>query len=221
VTGPTLHLCDASLRLSSRATLLVDELTLAPGITAVLGNNGSGKSTLLRVLATVRSLDRGTYTVAGVDATTAAGAHALRSMLGYLPQHDSVPPRMTSFDHVDMVAAARHVGGIATRARRAAVGRGLPQIRPRRLVGGRSSHLSGGQRRRVAIAAALVGSARILVLDEPDSGLDAEQRARLRAVLAARSSTTTIVIATHDVGWATTIADRLVTVAECRVASVA
>lgn len=208
MTAPVLHLDEVTVVLSSRFTLRVPSLSIGAGITAVLGHNGSGKSTLLRVLATALAPTSGRYTVSGADATTAPGISATRATLGYLPQDDSCPPRLRVFDHVDLVAVARQIGS-GERARRAAVGTALRQVDLVDLAAERCGRLSGGQRRRTAIAAALVGMPNLLVLDEPDSGLDDHQRRLLADELRRRATTATIVVASHDHEWMREVSQRV------------
>ncbi len=206
------HLTAVRHRMSDRFALDVPSLTLGPGVTAVLGPNGCGKSTLLRILATVIEPHEGELVVGGVMVND-AGLTSVRRRLGYLPQDDSVPRRLTAFDHVDLVAVMREIGP-DPRARRGAVHRALADVFLHDLTGERCARLSGGQRRRVAVAAALVGDAPYLVLDEPDAHLDVDQRTHLAGVLRARLGATgdaaTIVIATHDHSWAAEVADRTV-----------
>lgn len=208
MSAPTLHLSGVEHRTSARFTLHVPSLTIGPGVTAVLGLNGCGKTTLLRLLATVVAPRTGSLTVGGVEAVD-VNLVAIRRRLGYLPQDDSVPRRLTVFDHVDLVAVMREVG-TSTRHRRAAVHRALSEVQLLDLVGERCGRLSGGQRRRVALAAALAGSAELLVLDEPDAHLDHEQLTALTASLRARAAHATIVVATHDEAWAAAVADRTI-----------
>jgi ABC-2 type transport system ATP-binding protein len=214
---PTVHLDGVVVRLAERFTLRVDSLTVGPGITVVQGANGSGKSTLLRLLATVATPDVGRITVAGrtiadathgngrTDAAAVDGALlATRRTLGYLPQHDTVPPRLRAFDHVDLVAVMRELGSDA-RSRRAMVHRALVAVGMDDLGSERCGRLSGGQRRRVALAAALAGRPTLLVLDEPDASLDAVQLGNLASELTERAHTTTIVVATHHAAWSSTL----------------
>lgn len=217
MTAPTVHLDGVVVRLGERFTLAVDSLTVGPGITVVQGANGSGKSTLLRLLATVVAPDAGRITVAGrtiADAADRADRSdrpavdaallATRRRLGYLPQHDSVPPRLRVFDHVDLVAVMRELGTDA-RSRRAMVHRALVAVDMDDLGAERCGRLSGGQRRRVALAAALAGGPSLLVLDEPDASLDADQIGRLTRELTERAGAATIVVATHHAAWSTTL----------------
>ena len=217
MTAPVVHLQGVAHRLAARFALDIPTLTIGPGITAVLGANGSGKTTLLRILATVIEPQQGDLVVGGVMVDEATLTD-VRRRLGYLPQDDSVPRRLPAFDHVDLVAVMREIGP-DHRTRRAAVHRALTEVDLAELGSERCSRLSGGQRRRVAVAAALVGDAPYLVLDEPDAHLDHDQRTRLGEVLRARAATATIVVATHDHPWAETIADRTIHLAGGQVVS--
>lgn len=215
MTAPVVHLHDITHRASDRFTLHVPSLTVGPGVTTVLGLNGSGKTTLLRLLATVLAPTTGLITVAGQPASDAA-LPTVRRQLGYLPQDDSVPRRLTVFDHVDLVAVMRELHP-DTRRRRALVHRALREVGLTDLCGERCGRLSGGQRRRVALAAALAGEASLLVLDEPDAHLDSEHLEQLTGSLRARAPHTTVVVATHDERWAATVADRTIHMVDGRV----
>ncbi|MFM7537477.1 MAG: ATP-binding cassette domain-containing protein [Acidimicrobiales bacterium] len=214
MTAPTVHLDGVVVRLAERFTLTVDSLTVGPGITVVHGANGSGKSTLLRLIATVITPDAGRITVAGHTIadpadrsdrpTVDAALLATRRRLGYLPQHDSVPPRLRVFDHVDLVAVMRELGTDA-RLRRAMVHRALVAVDMDDLGAERCGRLSGGQRCRVALAAALAGGPTLLVLDEPDASLDADQIGRLTRELTEHAGAATIVVATHHAAWSSTL----------------
>jgi ABC-2 type transport system ATP-binding protein len=211
VSAPVVSLRDVALRRSERFELSVPALDLGPGITAVVGPNGGGKSTLLRVIATVMAADRGSVSVGGFDPSTDSGLIAVRRSLGHLPQDDSVPRRLRVFDHVDLVAVMRELAP-DERRRRAAVARALDDVGMLGLAHERCARLSGGQRRLVALAAALAGDARLLVLDEPDASLDDEHRSRLGALLLRRATTSTIIVATHDQPWIDSLGARRVEV---------
>lgn len=201
MTAPTVHLDGISQRLGARFVLEVPSLTVGPGITVVHGANGSGKSTLLRLLATVTMPSQGRVTVAGRSIDDPSMLLTVRRTLGYLPQGDTVPGRVSVFDHVDLVAVMRELAPTASE-RRALVYRALAGVGLDDVAGERCGRLSGGQRRRVALAAALAGSSTLLVLDEPDVSVDDAQLASLAAELTERARTTTIVVATHHASWA-------------------
>ena len=199
-----MHLHDVVVRPSLRFELVVPSLTIGPGITMLDGANGSGKSTLLRVLATVCGPGPGRLTVAGRSTDDPAALVSVRRTLGYLPQYDTVPPRLRVFDHVDVVAVMRVLSPSA-RVRRAMVQRALAVVGLADLACERCGRLSGGQRRRVALAAAMAGRPSLMVLDEPDVSLDDTQLTALAADLRARAADATIVIASHRSSWATAL----------------
>ncbi len=202
---PVVHLQAVRVALGARFALEVDELTLGPGVTVVHGPNGSGKSTLLRIVATVLTPDRGRVTVGGHPLDDPAALTSVRRRLGYLPQADSAPPRMRVFDHVDVVAVMRELDA-DPRRRRALVHRALADVGVDHLASERCGRLSGGERRRVALAAALAGDASLLVLDEPDAWLDDAHRASLASSLHERARSATVVVTTHDAGWSSALA---------------
>jgi len=208
MTAPLLHLDGVTYRNSPRFELRVPSLTIGAGITVVLGSNGCGKTTLLRVLATVSAPSTGGLVVGG-ERVGDNNLAAVRRRLGYLPQDDSVPRRLSVFDHVDLVAVMREIAP-NERARRGQVHRALCDVDLVDLARERCGRLSGGQRRRVALAAALAGQADVLILDEPDAHLDEEQLTNLTNMLIDRSATTTIVVATHDLRWISEIATRAI-----------
>jgi ABC-2 type transport system ATP-binding protein len=216
MNAPTVYLRAVELWRSDRFTLSVDHLTIGPGITVLRGPNGGGKTSLLRLVATVLAPTSGTVEIGGVATTDAAGLVAIRRRLGYLPQDDSVPPRMRVFDHLDVLAVMRELAA-TTRHRRALVADELARVELLDHSAARAGTLSGGQRRRVALAGALMGRPSLLVLDEPDAFLDDRHRDRLAERLVAVAPFTTVMLSSHYSAWASTFAHRVVTVAGGRV----
>ena len=188
-----------------RATSLV----LRPGVVGLLGPNGAGKTTLLRLLATALPPSSGRIVVAGHEVTTSHGDRIeARRRLGYLPQEVVFPRGMTAFGFLDYVAVLKEWRD--TEARHGEVRRvlGLVQLGDRGAK--KVSALSGGQRRRLAIAQAMIGAPDLLVLDEPTNGLDPEQRASLRGLLSNVGGT--VVISTHQTEDVSTLCDRVLVI---------
>ena len=181
-----------------RATRALDEVTIAlsPGITGLLGPNGAGKTTMLRVMATVLRPDDGEVRLLGRDPLDPEERTEVRRRLGYQPQELGFPRGFSAFAFVNYMAVLKEWTDRSSRTgevRRVLDLVGLGEVATKRI-----SRLSGGQRRRVALAQALLGTPELLVLDEPTTGLDPEQRASLRGVLADIAATSTMVISTHQ-----------------------
>ena len=171
------------------------DLELSGGIVGLLGPNGAGKTTLLRVLATSLAPSTGRLSIFGLDAEVAEQRTEIRRQLGYLPQEVGFPRGFTAFAIVNYVAVLKEWTKPA--ARHAEVRRVLDLVDLTAVSTKRIRALSGGQRRRLALAQALLGQPRLLVLDEPTTGVDPEQRAALRRVLAEAARTAVVVLSTH------------------------
>ena len=184
------------------------ELTLQPGVTGLLGPNGAGKTTLLRLLATVLPPTEGSIRILGMDPDDAQDRTEIRRRLGYLPQEAGHPRGFTAFQFVDYVAALKE--WTDRPQRHAEVGRVLDLVGMRELGGKKMRRLSGGQRRRVALAQAFLGGPDLLVLDEPTNGLDPEQRASLRGVLSDAGQHSTVLLATHQTEDVAALCERVV-----------
>ncbi len=191
----------------SRPVLDAVTLSAAGGLIAVLGPNGAGKTTLLRCLATVIAPDTGRIEIDGLDVSDERERIEARRRLGYLPQHVGLVGESTAFDAVDYLAVLK--GFDDDRRRRSMVFDALDRVGLRDRATDRVEALSGGMRRRLALAQALLGQPGLLVLDEPGAELDPDERLRLREILTERRGTTTIVVATHLTDEAA-ICDRVV-----------
>jgi ABC-2 type transport system ATP-binding protein len=196
VTEQRVRVQDVAMRFGRTTALDGVGLELGPGVTGLLGPNGAGKTTLLRVLATATVPDRGRLEVLGHDPRTAAGRLAIRRQLGYLPQEPGFHPRFTAFEFVDYVAILKELADRRTRHDEVRRVLGLVGLGAER--GKRIKALSGGMRRRVALAAALLGGPELLVLDEPTAGLDPEQRLRFRELVAGLGERRVVVLSTHQ-----------------------
>jgi ABC-2 type transport system ATP-binding protein len=166
------------------------------GITGLLGPNGAGKTTLLRMMATVLAPDGGDLRLLGWDPGTADGRLAIRRRLGYMPQEPGFHRSFTAFEFVDYIAILKEM--VDRRARHDEVRRVLSLVGLESVSARKIKALSGGMRRRVALAQALLGDPDLLVLDEPTAGLDPEQRLRFREIVSERSIDRTVILSTHQ-----------------------
>lgn len=171
------------------------DLELGSGMTGLLGANGAGKTTLMRTLTGIIKPTAGTVTVGGHDLATTAGRSAVKRMLGYLPQDLDLYPDLTGREFLDYVALLKGLDDKTARGRQ--IDTLLERIAlssvARRRVGG----YSGGMKRRLGIAQALLGDPRLLIVDEPTAGLDPEERMRFRALLAGLGEDRSVILSTH------------------------
>lgn len=166
------------------------------GMFGLLGPNGAGKSSLMRILVTLMKPSSGRVLVNGKD--TAKNRDYVRSMLGYLPQDFSFFSNLKTYEFLDY--AARLSGMSSGKKRRAAVDKMLEEVALFDVRNRKAGKLSGGMKRRLGIAQALINDPKIVIVDEPTTGLDPEERIRFRNLLARISSQDVIIIlSTHIV----------------------
>ena len=173
------------------------DLDIGTGMFGLLGANGAGKTTLLRILAGILPADSGAIRIGGHDLATQEGKRAVKRDLGYLPQELGVYPDLTARGFLDYIAILKGMAG--RRQRRAAIAEaldlaGLTDVADRKL-----KTYSGGMKRRVGIAQALLNNPRLLIVDEPTAGLDPEERVRFRTLLSTLAADRTVVLSTHIV----------------------
>lgn len=167
-------------------------LNIGSGVFGLLGHNGAGKSTLMKALVTILQPTSGTITVCGFD--TKKQGNEVRKRIGYLPQELAMYPSLTVFDFVNYMAELK---GVYSRTE---VVNALEQVEMLEFAKRKIGQLSGGMKRRVGIAQALIGSPQILVVDEPTAGLDPEERVRFRGVLSHYAKDgKTVILSTHIV----------------------
>jgi ABC-type multidrug transport system ATPase subunit len=176
---------------------------------ALIGENGAGKSTLLRVVAGVLAADRGDVRVVG--ASLRDERVLALSRLGYAPEGSDIPEHLRATEWLALVASLRRAAPLD----RETFGRlGLGPFEHQRV-----GTLSLGQRRRLSLAAALLGHPTVLVLDEPSNGLDGDSLAALTETVARHTSCGGVAIfATHDAAWAARAGARVLRLAHGRIA---
>lgn len=184
------------LTVRHRRTTAVDslDLDLGHGVHALLGPNGAGKSSLLRVLATAAPAVEGELKLLGRDPRRPAERLEIRRRLGYLPQTFGM---FRGFTVRECVSYAAWLKDMPNRGAHDAVQRAVDQVGLTTRMDAKYRTLSGGMRRRVGIAQALVNDPQLLLLDEPTTGLDPAERDRFHALLRQLSASTTVVLATH------------------------
>ena len=182
------------------------DLTAPPGtILGLLGPNGAGKTTAVRILTTLLPPDAGTARVAGLDVVKDAAR--LRSEIGLAGQYAAVDENLTGFENLEMVGRLYHLGRGPSRER---AGELLERFELTDAADRLAKTYSGGMRRRLDLAAALVARPPVLFLDEPTTGLDPRSRLQLWETIEARvAAGTTVLLTTQYLDEADRLADRI------------
>lgn len=172
-------------------------LEIEPGMFGLLGPNGAGKTSLMRIMTLLQSCTSGTIYFDDYD--IAKDRKAIRSLLGYLPQDFRFFEKLKTWEFLDYgaglagIKGKQHRGEVVDEMLRKV---GLFEVRDRW-----ANRLSGGMKRRLGIAQAIIGNPKVIIVDEPTTGLDPEERIRFRNILSDISDKDTIIIlSTHIVG---------------------
>jgi len=172
-------------------------LEFGTGMFGLLGPNGAGKSSLMRILVTLMKPTSGLVLVNGKDIQKQR--KELRSMLGYLPQDFRFFTSLKTWEFLDYSGSLAGMKNKKERLRE--VDRLLDQVGLLEVRDRQANRLSGGMKRRLGIAQALIGDPKIIVVDEPTTGLDPDERIRFRNILSQLSQhQVTIILSTHIVG---------------------
>lgn len=169
-------------------------LTLTPGVWGLLGANGAGKTTLMRMIAGIMQPTQGEIRCDGIP--IAQLGESYRDCFGYLPQEFGFYPSFTVSDYLNYMAALK---GLPKREARQRIDTLLERLTLSEVRRKRIAKLSGGMKRRVGIAQALLNEPEVLILDEPTSGLDPSERVRFRNLLAEFAQERIVLISTHIV----------------------
>jgi ABC-2 type transport system ATP-binding protein len=206
VDGPVVETHDLRKRFGDTHALRGIDLTVRPGtIFGLLGPNGAGKTTAVRILTTLLRPDGGSARVAGLDVLADAGR--LRERIGLAGQYAAVDENLTGFENLEMVGRLYHLGRRHSRER----SRELLESFDLADAGDRLVRTySGGMRRRLDLAAALVARPPVLFLDEPTTGLDIRSRLALwDAIEALVAEGTTVLLTTQYLDEADHLAGRI------------
>lgn len=189
-----LKLAAVSHNYRKRTALRALSVTVGTGITGVLGPNGAGKTTLMRVLATLLPLQQGTADLQGDNYSDRRSVMKIRGKLGYLPQDFEGYPGFTVREFVEYFALLKQM---PRRELASSVERALEFTNLIDRADDRIGTLSGGMRRRLGIAQAIVNRPALLLLDEPTAGLDPEERLRFRRMLSNLGGDRVVIMSTH------------------------
>ena len=169
-------------------------LELTPGVWGLLGANGAGKTTLMRMIAGIMQPTSGQVLYDGVPIRMLGEGY--RDVFGFLPQEFGFYPEFTVKDYLAYVAALK---GLTERDSRRRIRELLERVSLTDVYNKKIARLSGGMKRRVGIAQALLNDPEILILDEPTGGLDPGERVRFRNLLSEFAHDRIVLISTHIV----------------------
>lgn len=172
-------------------------LSISGGMFGLLGPNGAGKTTLMRMLAGILRPTGGSIQLGNHDGNTGRGRAAIKRVLGYLPQEFGVYPDLSAREFLDYIGILK---GLKDRtARHQRVEELLEMVSLAPVAQRKLKTFSGGMKRRVGIAQALLNDPQLLIVDEPTAGLDPEERIRFRNLLAELGGNRTVLLSTHIV----------------------
>ena len=174
----------------------VDDVSLhiTPGVWGLLGANGAGKTTLMRMIAGIMKPSAGKILYDGIPISHLKEKY--RDVFGYLPQEFGFYPEFTVKDYLEHVSVLK---GLNTKESKRKINELMEQLTLSHVRNKKIAKLSGGMKRRVGIAQALLNDPEVLILDEPTSGLDPGERVRFRNLLSEFAHDRIVLISTHIV----------------------
>lgn len=168
-------------------------IKMEQGLFGLLGPNGAGKTTLMKILSTALDWDEGSILIYQHDLSKEG--HQVRELLGYLPQHFHAPNQFTGREFLHYVGSMK--GIIHKQERTTQIERLLKEVNLLEYAHKKIKGYSGGMKRRLGIAQALLGNPKLIILDEPTAGLDPSERIRFRNLIEKLSKNHTIILSTH------------------------
>jgi ATP-binding cassette, subfamily A (ABC1), member 3 len=170
-------------------------------ITVLVGHNGAGKTTTLSMLTGLTSHSSGAISVDGTS-----DVKSYRNLIGYCPQHNSFIPYLTSKEHLLLFGQLRGLSVVQARIQAQQI---LADMNLTNMANMSTTKLSGGMQRRLSLAIAMIGETKLLVLDEPTTGLDPQSRREMWDLLLRLKETYSILLTTHDMVKAETLGDKI------------
>lgn len=169
-------------------------LTIPQGMFGLLGPNGAGKTTLMKVLTTLLKKTDGEVKICGVPVEN---SRQIRNMTGYLPQDFSMYGNMSAYEALDYLAV---LSGMSKAERKVKVPQMLEKVNLLEKQKTKVKSMSGGMKRRLGIAQAIIHDPKVIIVDEPTAGLDPEERVRFRNLLCEIAKDRIVLLSTHIVG---------------------
>lgn len=166
-------------------------VTIHSGMYGLLGRNGAGKTSLMRILATLSVASSGEISMNGIPIKETA---KIREIVGYLPQDFSFYRNMSVYGAMDYLGL---LSNIPDKVRKERISALLEQVNLKENMRTKVKALSGGMKRRLGIAQALLHNPQILIVDEPTAGLDPEERIRFRNLLSEFAEDRIVILSTH------------------------
>ena len=188
-------------------------LTIPSGMFGLLGRNGAGKTTLMKVLATLLKKQSGEVTICGIPVEEAA---KVRRITGYLPQDFSMYPNMGVYEAMDYLGA---LSGLSRQTRKERIPVLLKKVNLQDEYRTKVRALSGGMKRRLGIAQAILHEPKVLIVDEPTAGLDPQGRDHLLSQIKAyhKQRQNTVILVSHSMEDIARVADRVLVMNESKV----
>lgn len=182
-------------------------ITLTEGTYGLLGENGAGKSTLMRILTTCDFQSSGKILFNGEEIVKLGEKY--RDVIGYMPQEYNVYPSFTAYDFLDYMGALK---GIPKEKLEKKIQKILEFVNLAHVKNKKVNTFSGGMKRRIGIAQAILNDPKILILDEPTAGLDPKERIRFSNIISAMSKDKIVILSTHIVSDIEAIANDLIVI---------